>query len=191
MLLLSLLSPQAMRGQGMATGSAPPAGLKVIKCQGRSVPQLEDITEKSGIKFRHLLAPEARYIPESMSGGVLLLDFDRDGWLDIYFCLYAYYQGTGQYKYPSPYHAAENGPPNFLMRNHHDGTFRDVTAQCGLNQNNTRYSFCCGWNDYDGDGWPDLYVVNDFGRKNLYRNNGDGSSRISLRRSASKILAQG
>ena len=44
-----------------------------------------------------------------------------------------------------------------------------------MNQNNTRYSFCCGWSDYNGDGWPDLYVVNDFGRKNLYRNNGDGT----------------
>ena len=89
--------------------------------------------------------------------------------------MYAYYQGTGQYKYPSPYHDAENGPPNFLMRNNRDGTFRDVTAESGLNQNNTRYSFCCGWSDYNRDGWPDLYVVNDFGRKNLYRNNGDGT----------------
>ena len=61
------------------------------------------------------------------------------------------------------------------MRNNRDGTFRDVTAESGLNQNNTRYSFCCGWNDYNRDGWPDLYVVNDFGRKNLYRNNGDGT----------------
>ncbi len=49
--------------------------------------------------------------------------------------------------------------------------------QSGLNQNNTRYSFCCGWNDFNHDGWPDLYVVNDFGRKNLYRNNGDGTFR--------------
>src|SRR5262249_28491189 len=45
----------------------------------------------------------------------------------------------------------------------------------GLDKNNTRYSFCCGWSDYNHDGWPDLYVVNDFGRKNLYRNNGDGT----------------
>ena len=80
-----------------------------------------------------------------------------------------------QYRYPSPYHDAENGPPNFLLRNNRDGSFRDVTSDCGLNKNNTRYSFCCGWNDYNNDGWADLYVVNDFGRKNLYRNNGDGT----------------
>jgi tetratricopeptide (TPR) repeat protein/peroxiredoxin len=113
--------------------------------------------------------------PQGTFTGAAVADYDRDGWLDIYFCLYAYYQGTGQYRYPSPYHDAENGPPNFLMRNQRDGTFHDVTAECGLNQNNTRYSFCCGWNDYNLDGWPDLYVVNDFGRKNLYRNHGDGT----------------
>jgi tetratricopeptide (TPR) repeat protein len=113
--------------------------------------------------------------PQGTFTGAAAADYDRDGWLDVYFCLYSYYQGTGQYKYPSPYHAAENGPPNFLMRNQHDGTFLDVTAASGLNQKNTRYSFCCGWSDYNRDGWPDLYVVNDFGRKNLYRNNGDGT----------------
>ena len=107
--------------------------------------------------------------------GAAVADYDRDGWLDIYFCLYLYYQGTDQYKYPSPYYGAENGPPNFMMRNQRDGTFRDVTAETGLDKNNTRYSFCCGWSDYNRDGWPDLYVVNDFGRKNLYRNNGDGT----------------
>jgi tetratricopeptide (TPR) repeat protein len=113
--------------------------------------------------------------PQGTFTGAAAADYDRDGWLDIYFCLYAYYQGADQYKYPTPYYAAENGPPNFMLRNNRDGTFRDVTAQCGLNQNNTRYSFCCGWGDFNRDGWPDLYVVNDFGRKNLYRNNGDGT----------------
>jgi tetratricopeptide (TPR) repeat protein len=113
--------------------------------------------------------------PQGTFTGAAVADYDRDGWLDIYFCLYVYYRGTDQYKYPVPYHDAENGPPNFMMRNNRDGTFRDVTAESGLNQNNTRYSFCCGWSDYNRDGWPDLYVVNDFGRKNLYRNNGDGT----------------
>ncbi len=113
--------------------------------------------------------------PQGTFTGAAVADYDRDGWLDIYFCLYLYYQGTDQYKYPSPYYDAENGPPNFMMHNQRDGTFRDVTAQTGLDKNNTRYSFCCGWSDYNRDGWPDLYVVNDFGRKNLYRNNGNGT----------------
>jgi len=113
--------------------------------------------------------------PQGTFTGAAIADYDRDGWLDIYFCLYVYYQGTDQYKYPSPFYDANNGPPNFMMRNQRDGTFRDLTAESGLNQNNTRYSFCCGWGDYNRDGWPDLYVVNDFGRKNLYRNNGDGT----------------
>lgn len=113
--------------------------------------------------------------PQGTFTGAAVADYDRDGWLDIYFCLYVYYQGTDQYKYPSPYYDADNGPPNFMMRNQRDGTFRDVTAETGLNQNNTRYSFACGWSDFNRDGWPDLYVVNDFGRKNLYRNHGNGT----------------
>ncbi|HZR55885.1 MAG TPA: tetratricopeptide repeat protein [Terriglobales bacterium] len=113
--------------------------------------------------------------PQGTFTGAAVADYDRDGWLDVYFCLYLYYQGTDQYNYPSPYYAAENGPPNFLMRNNRDGSFRDVTSGTGLNKNNSRYSFCCGWSDFNGNGWPDLYVVNDFGRKNLYRNNGDGT----------------
>jgi Flp pilus assembly protein TadD/peroxiredoxin len=113
--------------------------------------------------------------PQGTFTGAAVADYDRDGWLDIYFCLYVYYQGADQYKYPTPYYDAENGPSNFMMRNNRDGTFRDVTAKTGLNQNNKRYSFCCAWNDFNRDGWPDLYVVNDFGRKNLYRNNGNGT----------------
>jgi tetratricopeptide (TPR) repeat protein len=131
---------------------------------------------QGGGKFR--LKPDAFQFanpPQGTFTGAAIADYDRDGWLDIYFCLYAYYQGTDQYRYPMPYYEAENGPPNFMMRNNRDGTFRDVTRQSGLDQNNTRFSFCCSWGDYNGDLWPDLYVVNDFGRKNLYRNNGDGT----------------
>jgi tetratricopeptide (TPR) repeat protein len=113
--------------------------------------------------------------PQGTFTGAAIADYDRDGWLDIYFCLYSYYQGADQYRYPVPYFDAENGPPNFLMRNQRDATFHDVTPQSGLDKNNTRFSFCCTWGDYNGDNWPDLYVVNDFGRKNLYRNNGNGT----------------
>ena len=131
---------------------------------------------EGGGKFRQKVnAFQFANPPQGTFTGASVADYDRDGWLDIYFCLYVFYQGTDQYKYPSPYYDAENGPPNFMMRNNRDGTFRDVTAETGLSQNNTRYSFCCGWNDFNRDGWPDLYVVNDFGRKNLYRNQGDGT----------------
>ncbi len=133
------------------------------------------LNEGSGKFRKHPDAFRFAKPPQGTFTGAAVADYDRDGWLDIYFCLYLYYQGADQYKYPLPYFDANNGPPNFLMRNHRDGTFRDVTEESGLNRNNTRYSFCCAWNDYDHDGWPDLYVVNDFGRKNLYHNNGDGT----------------
>ena len=66
------------------------------------------------------------------------------------------------------------------------GTFEDVTDASGMNQNNNRYSFAPAWCDYDGDGWPDLYVANDFGRNNLYRNR-TGSFATSRRKRAWRI----
>jgi tetratricopeptide (TPR) repeat protein len=102
-------------------------------------------------------------------------DYDADGKLDIYFCLYSYYLGLDQYHYPVPYFDARNGPPNFLMHNDGDGKFSDRTAAAGLNAENDRYSFACAWGDLTSDGRPSLYVANDFGRNNLYRNNGDGT----------------
>jgi tetratricopeptide (TPR) repeat protein/peroxiredoxin len=102
-------------------------------------------------------------------------DYDRDGRLDLYFCLYSYYRGLDQYRYPAPYFDARNGPPNFLFHNEGNGVFQDRTESAGLNVENDRYSFACSWGDCNADGWPDLYVVNDFGRNNLYRNRGDGT----------------
>ncbi len=62
------------------------------------------------------------------------------------------------------------------MRNNRDGDLsRCHHSNPASISNNNRFSFCCGWGDHNGDAWPDLYVVNDFGRKNLYRNNGDGT----------------
>jgi hypothetical protein len=55
-------------------------------------------------------------------------DYDRDGRLDIYFCLYSYYLGLDQYHYPAPYFDARNGPPNFLLHNEGHGNFQDRTA---------------------------------------------------------------
>ena len=106
--------------------------------------------------------------------GMAAADYDRDGKLDLYFCCYSFFQSEAQYRYPSPYHDAQNGPPNFLFHNRlrADGTghFEDVTKSAGLDQNNNRFSFAPAWCDYEGSGWPSLYVANDFGRNNLYRN---------------------
>ena len=122
--------------------------------------------------------PEAfRFVrpPQGAFTHAALADYDHDGHLDIYFCLYNYYQGLDQYRYPVPYFDARNGPPNYLFHNEGNGIFQDRTEAAGLNAENDRYSFACSWGDANGDGWPDLYVVNDFGRNNLYRNNGDGT----------------
>ena len=112
--------------------------------------------------------------PQGTFTHAAIADYDRDGRLDIYFCLYSYYVGLDQYHYPAPYFDARNGPPNFLLHNEGNGTFLDRTEAAGLNVDNDRYSFACAWGDYNNDGIPDLYVANDFGRSNLYRNKGDG-----------------
>ncbi|NIP96425.1 MAG: VCBS repeat-containing protein, partial [Akkermansiaceae bacterium] len=71
---------------------------------------------------------------------------------------------------PMPYHDANNGGPNVLLRNDGAFTFSDVTEEVGMNVNNRRFSLACTWEDFDNDGDQDLYVANDFGRNNLYRN---------------------
>src|SRR5277367_764810 len=118
--------------------------------------------------FQFAQAPQGTFTHAAVA------DYDSDGRLDIYFCLYSYYVGLDQYHYPAPYFYARNGPPNFLLHNEGDGTFQDRTDAAGLNVDNDRYSFACAWGDFNSDGAPDLYVANDFGRNNLYRNDGDG-----------------
>jgi hypothetical protein len=92
-------------------------------------------------------------------------DYDQDGDLDLYICYYS----TGT---PMPYHDANNGVSNLLWRNDGNWQFTEVTRQVGLDVNNTRFSLAACWEDYDNDGDLDLYVANDFGRNNLYRNDG-------------------
>lgn len=101
-------------------------------------------------------------------------DFDNDGDLDIYLCgrdaSGAIKAEQGALGVPMPYYDANNGGPNTLFRN--DGAFAlvDVTAEVGMNDNNRRFSLACAWEDFDNDGDQDLYVANDFGRNNLFRN---------------------
>jgi hypothetical protein len=71
---------------------------------------------------------------------------------------------------PLPYHDANNGRPNVLVRNLGNWRFEIVTEQVGLDVNNARFSYAASWEDYDNDGDLDLYVANDYGRNNLYRN---------------------
>jgi hypothetical protein len=97
-------------------------------------------------------------------------DYDLDGDLDLYLC--GYMLPDERERTPVPYHDANNGRPNVLLRNDGKWRFADVTREVGLDVNNRRYSFAAAWEDYDDDGDPDLYVSNDFGRNNLYRNDG-------------------
>ena len=105
---------------------------------------------------------------------IAMADYDRDGFLDLYLCVYSYFFGSGEDKAgtPAPYYDARNGPPAVLFRNDGRGGFVDATRESGLDAGNDRYHFAAAWADYDGDGWPDLLVANDFGAKNLYHNLG-------------------
>ena len=111
----------------------------------------------------------------AMFTGAAMADYDLDGDLDLYVCAYDFWQSGAGYDAPTPYFDAVNGPPNLLFRNDGRGSFQEVSREAGLEPTNDRFSFAAAWGDYDDDGDPDLYVANDFGRNNLYRNNGDGS----------------
>ena len=104
-------------------------------------------------------------------------DYDLDGDLDVFTCGYnpspEDLEESGALGSPSPYHDANNGGRNTFLKNTGPFQFQDITIESGLEgQNNTRFSFAAAWEDYDRDGDPDLYVANDYGRNNLYRNDG-------------------
>jgi hypothetical protein len=125
----------------------------------------QEVAEKAGLtRWRHVMgSDDPRFILETVGSGVALLDYDNDGWLDIYFVNGSTYDAmSGK---ATPPHAA-------LFHNNHDGTFTDVAQQAGVT--NDRWGFGVAVGDYDNDGWPDLYISN-FGKNRLYHNNHDGT----------------
>jgi len=117
----------------------------------------------SGITWVHTAgkSPE-RYLPETTGAGCAFLDYDNDGWMDIYLV------NSGKCDFLNP------NPPlrNALYRNSRDGTFTDVTETARVGAGGFGQGVAVG--DYDGDGFPDLYLTQ-YGRSILYHNNGDGT----------------
>ncbi len=163
---------QSAAAGGVNTGSPRPAVTdtehRPITAGGfvKAGPMIfEDISASSGLAgWHHVMGtPQKTYILETTGSGVGLLDYDNDGWLDIYLANGATYDSLlGK---STPPHAA-------LFHNNHDGTFTDVTAKAGVA--NDRWGFGVAIADYDNDGWPDIYVTN-FGKNRLYHNNHDGT----------------
>lgn len=131
---------------------------------GPSTIRFEDVTAQSGIQFTTDSCPTPnKNQPETMVGGVGLIDYDNDGWLDIYFVNGA--------DLPS---LTKNAPKyyNRLFHNNRDGTFTDVTEKAGLQGDGYDMGVAVG--DFDNDGWPDLFVAS-VTKNHLYRNNHDGT----------------
>ena len=121
-----------------------------------------------GIDFiLHNSPTPERYLPETMAGGVALIDYNKDGLLDIFF--------VNGGKFGSP-HFARRDPAywNRLYRQNKDGTFTDVTEAAHLDNIADGYGMGVAVGDYDNDGYPDIYVTQ-FGANVLYHNNGDGT----------------
>jgi len=165
-------NPPQSRPSGMATGGAHPPVKDALSrpitaggfVDGAPV-VFADITKQAGLdKFHHRSGtPEKTTIIEAPGSGVALLDYDNDGWLDIYLL-----NGS-----TVPAMKGKEAPPRaMLFRNNHDGTFTDVTDKAGVA--NERWGFGLAVADYDNDGWPDIYVAN-YGKNRLYHNNHDGT----------------
>ena len=125
----------------------------------------EDITKSAGLSgwVHKMGVPEKKFILETNGSGVGLIDYDNDGWLDIYLVNGSTFDALDGKE--APPHAA-------LFHNNHDGTFTDVAAKAGVT--NDRWGYGVSVADYDNDGWPDIYVGN-YGKNRLYHNNHDGT----------------
>ena len=124
-----------------------------------------NISQQAGLTtWRHKAGtPEKKVILDAKGPGVALIDYDNDGWLDIYLVNGSTVDALDGKE--TPPHAA-------LFHNNHDGTFTDVAAKAGVT--NDRWGYGVVVADYDNDGWPDLYVTN-YGKNRLYHNNHDGT----------------
>ena len=129
---------------------------------GKSNPEFVEIGQEAGLDFRHVNGASGRYYyVETYGSGAAFLDFDNDGYQDLYVV-----NGS-----PLPGFVADDVPTNALYRNRGDGTFADVTASTGTGDTSYGLGGCAG--DIDNDGYVDLYVTN-FGPNVLYQNRGDG-----------------
>jgi hypothetical protein len=99
----------------------------------------------------------------------VVADYDRDGYLDLYIAR----MGDHELDSPRPPNDARNGVRGTLLHNQGDGTFADVSKQAGVDS--PGWDMAAAWGDYTGDGWPDLYVANEFGNNRLYRNERNGT----------------
>ena len=125
----------------------------------------ENVTTKAGLSgwIHKMGVPQKQFIVETNGSGVCLIDYNNDGWLDIYLVNGSTFDALDG-KEPTP-HAA-------LFRNNHDGTFTDVSKEASVQ--NDRWGYGCSVADYDNDGWSDLYVGN-YGKNRLFHNNHDGT----------------
>jgi hypothetical protein len=131
--------------------------------QSTIFPFSEIPTSSSGITWVHSAGNSSeKYLPESTGAGCAFLDYDNDGWMDIYLV------NSGPCDFYTPPHPLRNA----LYRNNRDGTFTDVTEKAGVPGGGYGMGVAAG--DYNADGFTDLYVTQ-YGRSILYRNNGDGT----------------
>jgi enediyne biosynthesis protein E4 len=125
--------------------------------------QFVNIASEAKVAFKHENgATPQKYMPETMAGGSIILDYNNDGWPDIFF--------VNGGSFVDKQKAA--GARHRLYRNNKDGTFTDVTATSGIGVSGFGMGACSA--DYDNDGWPDLYITSVGGNK-LYHNNGSGA----------------